>query len=1035
MDINKLPYIPLHFFYYQFTTGSKRLFLFVFGLIILLSACCLFAYHAPFHWSLQINEIPEVVQENVKVAEIQGGYNSFPLEGSLFKSWVNFSASPLRSSPFPVILFWIIQIIAWSLVLAAATFIRSRWHFLFYFLFGAFLHSSDVVSILFQSSNIYIEFGILMAFLGLAYLFQMYTLKWPVVYRFLVFLAMLTLVFGLAWQRSSWIEMHRLSASIYPFLTIVSLVFLIFIAKEPTNLVIFATTNHRNPARRRPLPQIAIALGILLLWELLLALVYTNVIEIKTMGFRPMHLLIISAIFTIFTSQNRFHAYRNALTTVNVYTIMIGAWVLISLSFWLLMMASGDVFFTDIIEELGIIFAFSIGVGQTLFLFMEFSDLLKNKVNLYYWMGQAGLKLTMVWLIGAIGFVVLEGRAGWRMNTMLEHSYYTNWGDSYFMKEKWDDASYYYRAAIDGTIYQLGQYPVKFGGARFSPKPNYNLAAIYVNNNKVKEAVSCYQLASYYYYFPYAILNAGNLFNLVKQPNNAKKLWNIDKVKGGNPLIANNLAFVYYAQNKADSAITALKFALKKDPKMSVAYSNMAEIYWKNKKADEGKKFSAAALDFSKPNKAAIANAIYHAIVDTLQAKIPDIDVKNEQDINILTNYAVYLMRNNRNKEAVEVWESTLKLYGEDTPIDAELLTAFSMFREDSVAKATSKVDFIGKQVLEQSGKAYYTLGVAYYERGLPEMAKHYFREMTVNGDTSGFYFQALVDAQMGRADSAFMKLSALRGYNKNGFAEKIAKELAILYLSRGLDQSAVTEYQGSFTKNEDMRRGIYADSAGNFAFALNGFRTVIDKDSSDAAPYTEMLKIYRKYGNKDGISNAEYALKRFPKDPKLQIEAAKLYLSLNDVQKANPLIDQLKQLKDSTFKYDIRLLESDVFSLKQQSAQASPILQQLIKKDPMRPEAYIRLCDIYWKTGKSEEGYKTIYDALKYNTENADIWLYYTRFIKLYSNDEAEIKYGANRAIDLSSDPKIKTAIFDEFKGILAPEGMGRSDVPVDSL
>jgi hypothetical protein len=252
--------------------------------------------------------------------------------------------------------------------------------------------------------------------------------------------------------------------------------------------------------------------AVLLLRELFLALVQTNLISLTptgtqpadyiisffsflyTYGPKPLHLIIISVVGTIFTSQNQFHSFRNMVSTVTVYTFVIGAWVILMVSFWFYISATGDIFFRQTIEELAIIIMLGTGIGHFFYLHMEFRPLLQARVNLYYLIGQGrGVRLSLLLFFGVISFVMLQGAIKWRSRTMLFHSYYSQKGDHYFLKEDYPRAATYYEYAVEGDIMNVNYngtiVAIKLGGAGFSPKPNYNLATIYASENKINKAL------------------------------------------------------------------------------------------------------------------------------------------------------------------------------------------------------------------------------------------------------------------------------------------------------------------------------------------------------------------------------------------------------------------------------------------------------------------------------------------------------------------------------------------------------------------
>ncbi len=1030
MDLNKLPFVPVNFFYFQFTSGTKRLFWVLISAILLLGGLCLYTYHNPFSWTLSVLEVPETTVEKAKVLSLEAQYRTFDIETILYKTWTNFSATPLNNHPFPTILFWVMQLVGWAFLLTSATFIRSRWYLFFFFLFGVFIHASDITHSIFIKDPYHIfEFIILMSFLLLGYLFQMYTLRWLFQYRFMAFLSMLLLLFGIAYGRSGYTELHRMSVCMYPYLVILTLIFLFFIGKDPTNLVILGSTNHKNPNHRRSYVQIFIVLGLLIAWELFLTLVYCDIISLKASGLKPFHLILLSSLATVITSQNQFHSVKNILSTVSVFTFMLGGWVILMLSFWFHIMASGDVYFTLTIEEVGIILALGVGIGHIIYLLMEFNDLLKQKVNLYYLIGQSrGFRLTLIWLIGAITLVFFQGRMGWRARTVLYHSYFVQYGDNYFMNQMWARAADSYRDAIDGKVYILNlgsEIPLKLGGAGYSPKPNYNLAAIYAQNGQIGKALTHYSFATSYYYFPYAILNSGNLIALSGNANQAKKTWLNDLALHENSLIANNLSYIFYQRNQPDSAIIYLKKALSNDPSLSAGYSNLAEIYWKNKKYKEAKAFTEASVDFRKPSSGAVLNAIWHSVADTMNLEIPEL---KETDNPMLDhNYAVYFMKKHDNPKSLTYWDKLIQGQ-EEIPLEAEMMTAYQWFMSDSIQKAKSKIDFISAQVPTYQSRANYLMGAIYYSKGIPEMARYYFNRMAQNGDSSGYYYEALTYADLGMTDTAFSKIMALR-VSDTVLQNKIMRERGMMYLSRGLDNAARTETNiSSLSKNELMRIAIYSDSSSSFANALNGFRAVIQKDSSDAAPYYEMLKIYLKYNNKAAIEDGEYALKKFPKDTRLKIEMAKVYLAFGQLPKAKNLLSGIKDENEGSIAYDIGICKADILLAENKKDEAVDLLKKAVIRNKFRADAYLRLSEVYRKDNKFEEGYKLIYDALNYNGENAGIWYYFAWFVKRYGI-ESDAKFGAIRAIELTRNPQDKARIYEEFKDILSPEEVKTQD------
>lgn len=1028
MDLNKLPFVPLNFFYFQFASGSKRLFLYVMALVLIAALGVLFAYHNPFFWTLDFSEIAETGGSELSIAQVEANYRSFDMTTTAYHQMVNFSAMPLYAKPFPTLLFWFFQLSAWALVLSAATFIRTRWYLFFFGLFGLFLGFSDVTSYFATNDPYHIALSVTgLVFLGLGYTFQRNPLKFPIPYRFITFFVLLIGIFGYVWLKNDWTELHKMTSTSYPYLMFLTLFFLFFIGKEPTNLLIFAATNHRNQEARRSRKQILLMMLVLFIWEgLLLAAAMDFNVALKNVGIRPIHLLVLSAVIMIFLSQNQFNAVKKMFSAVNVFTFMLAAWALIALSFIFLMAACSDTYFVEITEKLAITFFLFIGIGHLIYLSMEFTGLLEKKINLYYLIGQSGnYTFAALWLMGTIGFVVVEGHDSWQSIKIWINSYFVQQADYYFVKGDVAKAEQYYDIALNGKAVNLGFFYGYLGGVKYQPKAAYNMAAIKVSNNKFREAATYYTNATHYYKFPAAQLVAGNLMLLKDNMGNylgdAKKFWQGALSKNEDAYIANNLGMLYLSEGKKDSAIIYLKTALKIDKSLSSAYTNLAEIYWNNKLRKEAKSFTKASLDLSNPSDAAIINGIWHFLRDTLDCKIPNISPNPERDFYLQNNYAFYLMKKQENRDAAK-WFDLFEKSEEEVLLEIQLLSAYQWALKDSIAKAASKMDFITKVIPEFAGKANYTLGLAYYKRGVPEMAKYYFHNMFDNGDSTGLYYQALVEADMGQTDSAFYHLTTLRGYNPAKYNNLVKKELALLNQSKGLETAALSEWDfKGITRDEQMRIGIYADSTAGYGFALAAFRKVIDKDSSYSAPYTEMLKIYSRYKNPDAIPNGEYLLKRFPNDPAAQLEMTKVYLTFQKLPEAQKLVTSLKERKDTTFKYQTELVESQLLLAQKDTTKAMALLQKLFKQNVLNQTVIAELAEIYKRKKENEKGYRLLYDAVRANTENGEIWYYLAYFTRAYGVLE-DAKFDAERAILLSPDPKRKAEIAKEFDDLFNP-------------
>lgn len=1010
MDLNKLPFVPMNFFYYQFSSGAQKLFLALMTVLVLGVGLFLFSYHNPWFWSVSVQEVAESQSGSVKIADVATEYRNFDIAGTAYKQWVNFTASPVMPHTTPLILFWIFQVLGWATILTAATQIRSRWYLFFFFLFGLFIHFSQVALAFYPNDTYHLlELGIGLVFLGLGYTFQQYTLKWAFPYRFLIFLSFLLLLFGGAWMKNGSIELHGMSVTLYPYLAVLGALLLFFLGKEPTNLLIFGATNHKDIENRRSLPQILALFAILVVWNILNLLASMHILPSLNWGIRPVHVLGLSLLLTVFLSQNQFHVFKHYLTSVQVYTFVLLGWVIIVTGFWFGVIASGDVVFAHVIEDIATTFFTFIGLGHLLYLMLDFRPLLKNKVNVYYLIGQGrGLMVTMMFLVGLIGFVFVEGLQHWAEPKLMVHTYYVNRGDHAFMKKDMETANAVYNTAILVGVN--------------SPKPNHNLGAIAALNNDLQGAMESYERATSMHYFPFSTLNAGNLLALKGDTLNAKRVWLYDFKNKHNAYISNNLSSIYLHQKKVDSAIICLKSALKEKKNMSAGYSNLAEVYWENKMPKQAKAFTQTAIGFSKPSPAAITNAIWHVFNDTLNLEIPKVSVQQAATFELTNNYALYMLRN-QNHAAANQWFREIeksKLEGMD---QLQTLIAYEWFMQDSVAKAMSKADYIASLSNDASAQAYYLMGVGFYQKGVPEMAQMYFKKMAAVGDTSGYFYEGLMYADRGMVDSAYLKLSALRVAYPT-FEKKIAKELAMMDKSRGIEMAARANWDFvGITLREKMRIGRYADSSAHFGNAMQVYGECVREDSLNVLPYIETVSLYRKYKNPEALTNGEYALKKFPENEKLKNEVVRTYLAMGKVSEAQKLLSSIKMTaEDTSSHFDTKLLQAQLLLAQKDTAKAIPLLESLQRQRPLRQDVFVDLAQAYRTRKLNEKGYNLVYNVLKTNTENADIWYYYAYFVKFYGFP-GDARVGIINCLSRLRDENRKNAIVNEFKEVLFPQ------------
>jgi Flp pilus assembly protein TadD len=1020
MDLKRLPFLPLHFFYFQFSRIHRRLFLLGMLALLLAGGYAFFSIQNPTYWSLELQEISEVVKEEVVVSQVENRYRVFDLPFEAFRQTASFNAGPLLPHATPTYLYWLLQLLGWTFLLTAASQIRSRWAYLFYFVFVLFAHFSGLGRLLIPGweeggLGYLADLLVVAPFLLLAYLFQVNTLRWSVGLRFGIFLLLLLLAIGGVWLQHDWVGLHALSSDGYLLQVILGLLFFFFISKEPTNLFMALANNRRDPRNRLAWGWI---LAVYLLW-VIAALVMMNAFlglaflpEGFSWGLRPLHILILAALIVPFTAQNHFHFVRTQFTSNAVYTFLLLGGSLLTLSQLGYLSSQGDFTFIDSWDRLAGIFLFFIGLGHSIYIFVNHFDLLKKKTNLYFLLTSGPVvRFVMVWIVGLVGLVLMEGRTGWSAFPRIIHSVATQAGDQQQLRlQQQGNASdlnvLQRRAELRNSAYRVATKRVVN-----SIKAHYNLGIFLFDKlEKADEALAYLQKV---HRFPYASINAANLLQIKGENEAAFQLLQSKAEGSTNPYLLNNLGILYLRTGQPDSAIATLQKALLVDPQLSAAYANLAELYLRYDKPEAARDFLEASLDTRKPSATALTNALAYQLTQAADFEVEEKRLPQHPEFSVRFNYLLTLIQRGEFDQARPL---ARELDQVGLTADAMVLDAYLLFRQDSIEYAVSRFDYVDQLYPGQQARAYYLLGLAYYERGIPEMARVYFEKAGTLGMPEGALYGALMDLDTRRLDTAYAKLSDLR-VAYDGLWEPASKELAMLQLTVNYDNPvfAMTDWDISKLGFADrMRIGLYADSLGSYIPALENFRQAIQLDSTSYAPYLEMARIYNRYADSFAIENLKYGLEVAPEAPALKLELAWAYVQNGRADSARQVLEGLSEAP--AWVQERGRVEAKLALLEGDTARAQQLLEELVEKDILATASILDLASLYRQLGNSDAGSLLISKALKQNSENPGLWYYYAVFSKAWGQEE-DAGYGALRAIQLSSSADRKQVIQDEFE------------------
>ena len=547
MDFKRLPFLPLHFFYYEFSHDVKRWFWVAMTTVLLAAGFAFFAIEDPLFWSLEVQEVQNVQESPVQIGEVEEAYRTYPLRANAFSEQVSFSAGPVLAHEIPTLIYWFLQLMGWAFLLTASSLIRTRWNYLFYFLFILFIYFSGLGAMLIPALrsgglSYLADLLVVLPFLGLFYAFQNDILKWSFAGRFAVFAALLAAAFGGVHLQHGWIGLHELGTDSYFLQVFLGIGFCFFISKEPTNLLMALANNRQNPKHRMG-PAFIIAMY--LVWIIAMFIMANDYIGISGLprgfswGVKSVHLMIISAIIVVFTSQNHFHYVKTAFSNNTAYSYLLMGGAIIFLSHLGRVSSQGDLVWSQAWDRLFAILLLAMGIGHVIFIFINHYSLIQKKINLYYLLSfGSSYRFGFVWLIVLIGLVIFEGSSSWGINNRVFHSYSAQHGDLAQLQltggVDLNEGEIEWLESKRKNAYSQAASQVLTSAKAFHNLGYFNLKSL----NDLNETISIYKKAKR---FPYSVLNEANLYLIKNRPKLAIAALMASLKEKPQALLANNL--------------------------------------------------------------------------------------------------------------------------------------------------------------------------------------------------------------------------------------------------------------------------------------------------------------------------------------------------------------------------------------------------------------------------------------------------------------------------------------------------------------
>lgn len=1015
----KLKHIPIWQFFTRMKTLEKVLFTVLFAALLASAAWAVVAANNPSQWVQEIGEVSEGRLHEIPLRTYTQNYRTMSTEVGAWKEDVLYYASIITPTKPLVIGFILLQILGWAFLLTSATYVR---HFLSYVVFLAFTILVVVANSMgpeLTPLDWAINIGLAALLLGAAGVFQQGILKFGYALRLLIFLVIAAAPFGLQYFQGGWVQLHGATVGMMPILVVVGLIYLFMISNDISNLIFFVASNAKNKKYRVGFPIIFSVFLVVTAIEFVLVqkeMGWNLLSKGDDIQFRPIHLMIIASIVMVGTKQNLFPLLRERLTNVSM-SMGLAAMGVIGVSFMAYEISMGEYLFLHLVERFAALLFFFTGIFHFFYVFYNFSPLIRARLNFYY-LSMLPRRLMYFFVIAASvgGTIAVEAADQAPSKRLYSSAFYNQLGDHALLNGKSNQAMLHYKTST--------------GFARGSVKGNFNLAMLEINTGgSLGNATEYFRHSCDFKKFAPSYINWSNLEQSQLSPRQAAIILSDATKYVDDPIVWSNLAKAFFQTNQPDSAILALKEALRLDPENSAYYGKMGHIYMEYDKIDEAKKFFEAGLKTPVIHPLTVSNALFFNMSTDGDLDVPEEILQLPKFKNrweSIYNFALDRYKDGdiasakriltRGRGEVDLVNDSLGTVSMRP--DSLLLDGMLKFEEGDIDKAISRMDYIDVNFPSFRPYTSHFLGVAFFGQGIPEMAAAFFKKSVENGRYSDLLSEAMMEFDRGNLDYAFMQLNLARVQDSSIIAE-VNTEMAKVQLANGDYFYASLGFDmNSLTASDWMQIGIASGKRNNRAAALEGFRRAIEKDPTSSAPYLEMARISLRLKDSLALENLQPALDMQPNDLEINLAYASILLAKGETAKAEGVLKKFEAESGNvrTFK----LSKAALMAAKGDTSGAIAAYELLRKENPIDPATLLPLSDLYLGTEQSFEGQNMLLEAININPENPDFWYAIAQFERQLNRPE-EAGANARQAMDHSASLEKSKAIAAEFKEEIA--------------
>ena len=967
------PFLPVNFFLQGFSLANRRMFFLLLVIVGLVAFYLFWINLYPFFWTPVLQPLAESIPSSEEIVQVQDPYLSFPVNFSVYRNWVSYFAGPMLAHMTPTLLFVGIQLLAWSIALATATYIRSQWAYVVYFLYLIFLFLSSAYKYFLPNfSYPLLEAGVSIWILLCAYLFQSGRWRGSFPLRLIVFSGTHLLLYGALFYLGNWQAWYFTTLNQFLYLYLLSIGFMAFVSKELVNSILILANHQVQPQQRWPI--LYLRLSWLFLLGLLFLLLRSFLSPTDAYASSASLLFFLLGIFAVATpiySQNLFRSIQHILESHSILAFLLISWALLTLSFLGLHLSHGDLLLIRTTAKIFAVFLFAVSLSYIIFLESNFPDLLSRRKLVFFLLGKGRVfPFWMVFILGAIIFSIFQGLDNWKTIRILSHSRLVLEGDASMLANQPEAAQEFYEWAI-----------VKVPA---SPKANYNQGSLYMlDPSRAAIAVGYFRKSLSLYELPQARLNASQLLQDIHLPESA-----VDILKEGistgsylSPQLAQNLSLAFAKENLPDSAIGYMNQTLEETPSFSAGHSQLASFYFDQGKDSLGRIHWERSIEGMTADERVATNVLYYAITHP-ELGVPWEKLPEEVYAISLAHNIVLAQMNAGRFEQARQYAERLAEQGNDEEL--ELVQGFLELRRDSLEKGISKLKFMAQSQQEYRSQALYLLGVALYEKGLKQMAQKYLGQSADSGRSATYLSTFQVHALKGNQDQVpYIQL-------EDSLPKGLKREWQLLEMAGEHDSVSLT--RDDLSSREKLRLCTYASLNKNCQVCRE-----VDAFDPDSLLLREeqLLSLLACVEGERRSAHLQELINQFPGMDRLRNQLIEHLIAEGEIDSATYFFTPLSQAKKSSPLW--APIRAELAMASQDTLGALEILQTHWQAQPWNEKIGEKLVGVYMATGAYEEALTHLNRIFSFNDQNPQFWQYYQEIMTQWGMTE-EAGYAAER-------------------------------------